>query len=393
MPKLHRNVVGAGIVSLLMDISSEMIYPLVPIFLSSVLAVPKSVIGVIEGVAESIAALLKAYSGAIADRFRRYRLLMGLGYGISTLARPLLALAGSWHSVLAARVVDRVGKGIRTAPRDAIIAASSAPGDYGFSFGFHRAMDTAGAAIGPLLAFCILALAPEDYTLVFWLSIIPAVLAVAVIYLAIQADQVPPSGTPLARISLRGLPRPAIAFMVVIGLFSIGNSSDVFLILRAEERGVAALWIPVVYLIFNVIYALLATPAGVLADRLGQRRIIGLSFPLFAIVYAGFAMATTPWHIPILFGLYGAFMAMTEGVQKAYLATLIPPERRATGFGVFNMVMSVALLPASLIAGLLWDRVAASAPFWFGAATALLAWAAFSIMPRVPMAETQYKEY
>jgi len=379
--KLHRNVWGAGIVSLLMDVSSEMIYPIVPLFLASVLGAPKSVIGLIEGVAESTAAVLKAYSGAMADRFRRYRLLMGLGYGISALSRPILALAGSWHTVLAARFVDRAGKGVRTAPRDAIIASSSDAASLGLSFGFHRAMDTVGAVVGPGIAFLMLQAAPEDYRMVFWVALIPAALAVAVVFVVIGADRASKAGG-AAPISFRGLPREAYGFVAVAGLFSIGNSSDAFLILRAEDRGVPAALVPLVYLGFNVVYAVLATPAGILADRIGRRRMVGLAFPLFALVYAGFAAASAAWQVSVLFGLYGAFMAMTEGVQKAYLATLLPEGRRATGFGLFNMVMSLSLLPASVVAGSLWDRAGPSAPFWYGAATALLAWAAFPLATR-----------
>jgi MFS family permease len=306
---------------------------------------------------------------------------MGLGYGISVLARPILALAGTWGDVLTARFVDRVGKGVRTAPRDAIIAASAGKENPGLAFGFHRAMDTIGAVIGPGAAFLVLYAAPEDYRLLFWLATIPAVIAVAVIFIVISADT--PAGTSRGPpISLRGFSPEVYGFVAVIAVFSIGNSSDAFLILRAQERGVPDALVPLVYLGFNVVYASLATPAGALADRIGRRRLVVMAFPLFAAVYAGFAIASEAWQVPVLFGLYGAFMAMTEGVQRAYLATLLPEDRRATGFGLFNMVVSLALLPASIIAGAMWDHVDPAAPFWFGASTALLAWALLPVLVR-----------
>ena len=371
--QIPRNVWVTGWVSFFMDVSSEMVYPLVPLFLSSSLGASKSVIGLIEGIAEAAASVLKLFSGALADRFGKHKLLMGLGYGISTASRPLLALATGWGAVLTSRFTDRVGKGIRTAPRDAIIAASTPPERLGLAFGFHRALDTAGAVVGPAVALLILAVWVADYRLVFWLSIIPGVLAVALIVLFITADgPAPPMKTKFSW-SLQGFDARFAGFIVVIGLFSLGNSSNAFLILKAEHAGISPAWISGVYLAFNATYVLVSIPGGVLADRIGMRPVIAGSFVLFAVVYAGFALVDTPWPIAGLFVLYGVYMGFTEGVQRAYLATLVPSERKATGFGLYHMVVGIAILPASLIAGFLWDHIGPAAPFWFGAASATLA--------------------
>jgi MFS family permease len=374
---IPRNVWIAGWVSFFMDVSSEMVYPLVPLFLTSSLGASKSVVGLIEGIAEAAASLLKLFSGVVADRFGKTKLLMGLGYGISTASRPLLALAPGWGTVLAARFTDRVGKGIRTAPRDAIIAASTPPERLGLAFGFHRALDTAGAVVGPALALVILSIWVADYRLVFWLSIVPGVVAVALIVWFINSDGPVPSTRPSLRWSLRGLDARLLKFLLVIGLFSLGNSSNAFMILRAEQVGVSPAWISGLYLAFNITYALLSVPAGMLADRIGPKKMILSGFALFAMVYAGFALATHIWQIATLFIGYGLYMGLTDGMQRAYLSTLISADRQATGFGLYHMVVGLAILPASLVAGLLWDSIGPAAPFAFGAAMALLSGLAF----------------
>jgi len=370
---IPRNVWIAGWVSFFMDVSSEMVYPLVPLFLTSSLGASKSIVGLIEGIAEAAASLLKLFSGVMADRFGKNKLLMGLGYGISTASRPLLALAPGWGTVLAARFTDRVGKGIRTAPRDAIIAASTPPERLGVAFGFHRALDTAGAVVGPALALVILSVWVADYRLVFWLSIVPGVVAVALIVRFIKADGPVPSMRTQPLWSLRGLDARLTGFLLVIGLFSLGNSSNAFLILKAEHVGVSPAWISGLYLAFNATYALLSVPAGILADRFGPKKMILCGFVLFAMVYAGFALATSVWQIAGLFISYGLYMGVADGVQRAYLATLIQAEQKATGFGLYHMVVGLAILPASLIAGFLWDSIGPAAPFAFGATMATLA--------------------
>ena len=371
--RIPKNVWVAGWVSFFMDVSSEMVYPLIPLFLSSALGANKSTIGLIEGIAEASASVLKLFSGVIADRFGRHKFLMGLGYGISTLSRPTLALATGWGLVLTSRFVDRVGKGIRTAPRDAIIAASTPPDRLGTAFGFHRALDAAGAVVGPAVAILILALWDSDYRLVFWLSILPGIIAVFLIVFLITPDSREQKVGKTIFWSLQGFEPRLFQFLIVIGIFSLGNSSNAFLILKAQHAGITPALISVVYLLFNVAYMLLSIPSGMLSDRFGKQRVIVLGFGLFAMVYVGFAMADHPWPIAALFVLYGCYMGVTDGVQRAYLATLVSEQQRATGFGFYHMVVGLAILPASLLAGLLWDHVGPAAPFWFGSGMAALA--------------------
>jgi MFS family permease len=375
-----RNVFFAGLVSFAMDVSSEMIYPLVPLFLSNILGVNKFVIGLIEGIAESTASLLKVFSGWFSDRIGNRKWLMAAGYGISTLSRPFVALAQNWHAVMGSRFIDRFGKGVRTAPRDAIIAESSERAYLGRAFGFHRAMDTMGAVVGPALAFFLLPLFLNDFRKVFWLSMIPSAIAVLIIILFISEKKKEASSTgERPKLTIRHFDWRFRFFILIAGLFALGNSSDVFLILRAQQLGIATVMIPIVYLIFNLVYSLSSFPAGMAADRFGRKRVILLGFMLFAVLYYGFAVASNTRAIWLLFGFYGLFMGFTEGVQKAFLATIIPADFKATAFGVYNTVVGVAMFPASLIGGWLWENVSPSATFYFGAITAALSALLFTI--------------
>ncbi len=377
---LSKNVFFAGWVSLLMDVSSEMIYPLVPLFLAQVLGVNKSLIGMIEGIAESTASLLKVFSGWLSDRLGRRKTLMAIGYAISTLSRPVMAMSAVWQQILLARFVDRLGKGIRTAPRDAIIAESSKEARLGRAFSFHRSMDTMGAVIGPALAFFFLRFLKEDYRKIFWFSVIPAILAVLVIFVFIRERREPHVRPELPRITWKSFDWRVRFFMVIASLFALGNSSDVFLILRAGQVGVPTVMIPAIYLAFNVVYSLSAIPAGIAADRFGRKRIILSGFLLFAVVYLGFARAGSVAAIWLLFGLYGVFMGLTEGVQKAFLASITNPDFKATAFGVYATVVGLAMFPASLIGGWLWDHLSPEATFYFGSATAALSACLFAVL-------------
>ncbi|GBD99066.1 bicyclomycin/multidrug efflux system [bacterium BMS3Abin07] len=379
-----KNVTIAGLVSFFMDISSEMIYPLVPLFLANVIGVNKSVIGLIEGIAESTASLLKVFSGWYSDRIGNRKWLMVAGYGISTLSRPFIALASGWHEVLGSRFMDRFGKGIRTAPRDAIIAESTDTAFLGRAFSLHRAMDTMGAVVGPALALFFLGLFSNHYRPIFWLSMIPGIIAVFLIILFIT-EKKKPQTAPSAKqsLSLKHFDRRFIFFVGIAAIFAIGNSSNVFLILRAQQTGISVAVIPLVYLLFNAVYALSSIPAGIVADRFGMKRVILLGFLLFAFLYYGFAVVSDTGTIWILFALYGLCMGLTEGVQKAFIATMIPPDFKATAFGAYHTVTGLAMFPASLMGGWLWDNVSPSATFYFGAATAALSAALFIVFSAV----------
>ncbi|RJQ21217.1 MAG: MFS transporter [Nitrospiraceae bacterium] len=384
---LNRNIFFTGLVSFFMDFSSEMIYPLVPIFLSSVLGVNKSVIGLIEGIAESTASLLKVFSGWLSDRMGKRKILMVAGYGISALSRPVIALSTLWGHVLTFRFIDRFGKGIRGAPRDAIIAESTPRAELGRSFGFHRGMDTLGAVAGPAVAFIILSLSTGNYRLVFWLSMIPGIIAVLVIVFFIREQKgksdIPGRGRfldlPSARATKEGCTCKGVrfdwrykTFVAIATLFAVGNSSDVFLILKATSVGIKETQIPVLYLFFNLVYALTAMPAGILSDRIGRKRIILSGFILFGFIYWGFAVAAEQDHIWGLFLLYGVFMGLTEGIQKAYLGSIIPAEYKATAYGIYNTFVGIAVFPASVVGGYLWDKFGPHATFYYGMSTAFI---------------------
>jgi MFS family permease len=383
---LHRNIYITGLVSMFMDMSSEMVYPLVPLFLASVLGVNKSLIGLIEGIAESTASLLRVFSGWFSDRIGRRKGLMGAGYGISTLSRPIVAIATGWHMVLGYRFVDRLGKGIRTAPRDAIIADSTEVTAMGRAYGFQRAMDTMGAVVGPAIAYYLLSHFEGDFRKVFWCSVIPGVVAVLLIVFFIkEKKKAGPGQASPPKLTLKVFDWRFKFFILIATLFSIGNSSDVFLILRAQQEGIHTLAVPVLYLMFNVVYSMSAVPAGLVADRYGMRRVILAGFVLFTLIYLGFANARGTTDIWVLFAAYGVFMGLNEGILKAFLAQIAPREFKATAFGIYNTAIGLALLPASVIGGWLWDHIGPSATFYYGSATA----AASAVLFVVFMATTK----
>jgi MFS family permease len=386
---LPRNVWVVTATSFLTDISSEMIVNLLPLFLANVLGVRTGVIGLIEGVAETTASLLKVLSGWLSDRLGQRKRLTVAGYTLSTLAKPFLYLATTWGWVLGVRFADRVGKGVRTAPRDALVADSIDPRQRGLAFGLHRAGDTAGAVVGLLIALAVvwaaqgsgLALTRATFQSVVLLSILPAVLAVLV--LALGARDVPAGET--ARhppsLSLRDFDARFKSFLLIVVLFTLGNSSDAFLILRAQERGLSVLGVLGMLVTFNLVYALVSGPAGALSDRVGRRRLIAGGWAVYGLVYLGFALAGSAWHAWALFALYGVYYGMVEGSARAMVADLVHAEQRGTAYGVYNAAVGLAAFPASLIAGLLWQGAGGwaglgpSAPFFFGAALALAAMA------------------
>lgn len=371
-PRLERNVFYLGFVSLFTDLSTEMIYPLLPLFLSATLGVDKAFIGVIEGIAESSASIVKVFSGLVSDRLRRRKLLVGLGYSLSTFAKPLFALSRTGTHVLIVRLVDRIGKGTRTAPRDALIADSSQKGRMGRSFGLHRAMDTLGAVFGPLIAFVLLPLFNGEYRAIFWLSFVPGIVAVLIAVCLVRERLAPPSSERM-QFSLVRVSRNYKVFVVIASIFALGNSSDAFLILRAQSVGVSAGIIPLLWMFFNIVYASTSVPGGVLSDRIGRRNTIMLALFVYSGIYFGFAHAFKVVHVWILFASYGVYYGLSEGVMRAYVADLVSSRFRASAYGIFHTAVGLAAFPASLLMGVLWQFYSVKVAFSFGAVLALVA--------------------
>lgn len=371
--RLPRTVIALGAVSLLTDLSSEMIYPLLPVFLSTVLGAGPLAIGAIEGAAESVAALLKLASGWWSDRLPRRKPLVVFGYGIASLVRPLVGLAQGVGQVLAIRLLDRIGKGIRGAPRDALIADAVEPSQRGRAYGFHRAADHTGAVAGPILAYALLTWGDLSLRTVFLIAAIPAAAAMITLLVGVResARDVAKGKTPNLRRS--GLDRKFWAYLAVLLVFTLGNSTDALLILRANELGVPVALVPILWAVLHVVKAISSTPGGVLSDRVGRRPLIIGGWLVYAAVYLGFALASATWHAWALFIAYGLYFGMTEGVEKALVADLVPANVRGAAFGWYNLTIGLAALPASLIFGGLWQAYGATTAFVTGASLALVA--------------------
>jgi MFS family permease len=384
--QLPRNVWAVGLTSFFMDTSSEMVLNILPLFLANVLGVQTSIIGLIEGVAEATASILKLFSGWLSDKMGGRKWLAVLGYGLSAASKPFFYFASTWEMVAAVRWVDRVGKGIRTAPRDALVADSVTKETRGLAFGFHRALDTAGAMVGIAIAALVVWLAQKNtvdlsrstFQTVVLISLLPALLAV--LSLALGAKDVPVKGQRAApKFSLRGMGKPFIIFLVIVGIFTLGNSADGFLVLRAQNLGISVTGILIMLMMFNLIYALVSTPAGSLSDRIGRRRLIIGGWLVYAVIYLGFAFAQAAWQVWILYVAYGLYYGMAFGTANALVADLVPDNVRGTAYGTYNATIGILAFPASLIAGLLWQGAGnwagfgPSAPFLFGGILALIA--------------------
>lgn len=382
--KLDKNVYTLGLVSLFTDISSQMIYPLLPIFLSSVLGVGMVFIGLLEGIAESTASILKVFSGWYSDKLRKRKPIVFLGYSLSTIGKPFLFLAtAGWH-VLAVRFIDRVGKGIRTSPRDALVADSCSPEGRGRAFGIQRAMDRMGAFLGPLVAFTILPLLNNNLRLLFLLAFFPALIAVFIIIFFLKEK--PHVSEPFKKtrpFSLSNLGKDFKMFVLIVAVFTLGNSSNAFLILRAKDLGVKTVFIPILWVMYNFVCSLSSAPLGHLSDKIGRRKTTLLGFCVYGVVYLGFAFSNNESHIWVFMGLYGIYYGLSEGVLRAYVADLVEDQSvLATAYGIYGTVVGLCAFPASLIMGVLWQAFNPTVAFTFGATLALISAVGLSVFVR-----------
>ncbi len=382
---LPRNIWAVTLTSFFTDVSSEMIFNLIPLFLANVLGVGTAVIGLIDGIAETTASLMKVFAGSLSDKLGQRKSLAVAGYALSTLAKPFLFFANTWGWVLGVRFADRMGKGIRTAPRDALVADSIDETQRGLAFGIHRAGDTAGAFLGLLAAAFIVwltqagaaELSSRTFHIAVLASIIPAVLGVLALWLGAADVTKPGKRSSPVRLTFNGLDGRFKIFLIVVLLFTLGNSSDSFIILLGQNRGLDVLQIMLMLVTFNFIYATLAGPLGSWSDKIGRRKLIIGGWIAYGLVYLGLALSNTGWQIWALYSIYGVYYAATDGVAKAMVADFVPEAQRGTAYGIYNAAIGIMVFPASVIAGLLWQGVGAwtgfgaSAPFYFGAVLAL----------------------
>src|SRR5581483_5298558 len=386
---LDRNVVSLWWVAFFGGLAQDMILPILPLFYASVLGLNKEFIVLIEGALTTVVSLMKIAAGYLSDALGRRRAIVFVGYGLSAVGRFLLGLAGTGAAVFGLRLLDGVGKGLKDAPRDALVAGSAGKRKLGLAFGIQRTLDTLGSVVGPLITFGLLRLwvdHPNAYREVFLVAGVIATIPLVIIGLVVRERRSPIAKQRLSLAVLRG---PFAGFLAVMLLFTLGNSSDAFLILRAQNVGVAAELIPIVYAMFNLVSALTAIPAGHLGDRVGRRRVIVYGWIVYALTYLGFALAGAPWMIWGLYALYGLFYALTEGAGKALVAELVPDANRGVAYGLYNTTVGLMALPASLIAGILWNRVSPAAPFAFGAALAALALVGLRFVPQFASNENQ----
>ncbi|HEY3489041.1 MAG TPA: MFS transporter [Candidatus Deferrimicrobiaceae bacterium] len=373
--RLHRNVLALGIVSFFTDFSSEMIYPLLPVFLSATLGAGPAALGLIEGVAETTASLLKLFSGMASDRVKRKKPLVLAGYGLSALMRPMMAFAFAWPHVLVVRFADRIGKGVRTSPRDALLAAYVPPADRGRAYGLQRAMDHLGAVVGPLAAFALLYGAGLPLRTVFLWSAVPGAVAVIVLLTAVREVPGPKPAGPPPKLFGTALPDPFRRYIAIVALFTLGNASDAFLILRAVQEGIHVKYVPLLWGAFHVVKSTLSTPAGALADRWDRKKMIVAGWMVYAATYAAWGFAEGPAWMVALFLVYALYSAATEGAERALVADFVPQSLRGTAFGWFHLAVGISALPASVLFGALYA--------WRGAPTAFLTAAALALLSSV----------
>jgi len=365
-----RNVFYTGIISFLTDTSTKMVYSVMPMFLLS-MGASKTSLSLIEGIAESTAALIKTFSGYWSDKIGKNKPFMLIGYGISAVVMPLYAFVASPLQVLYLRFIERTGKGIRTAPRDSLVAASVDNGEMGRSFGLHKAMDNSGAIVGPLVAFALLLLLPNNFRLIFLFGGIPAILGIFVIIFGLKEAKKDEENL-LKKFRFSDYPKRFYLFLGIIFIFTLGNSTDALLMVKANEVGIKVTFIPLVYLITSVVSVILSIPLGSLSDRIGREKLLIAGYLIYAVVYFGFGITSHIAVIAGLFALYGVYTAATDSVQKAFVSDIVDKNKQGTGMGIYNALIGITLLPASLIAGLMYDKINSSVPFYFGAVTAIL---------------------
>jgi MFS family permease len=387
---IPRNVWILGFVSLFTDMGSGVVYSLLPFFLVSTLGANILTVGLIEGLAEATAAIAKIFAGALSDFWQNRKGLAVAGYGLSALSKPLFALTATPATVLGVFLCDRLGKGIRVAPRDALIADTTPPEQLGAAYGLRQSLDTIGAFLGPLAAVALMAWTAQDFRLVFKLTVIPGLLAVGLLLLGIQEPETPRSAkarpNPFDGAVLKQLGQPYWILLAIAVIASLGNSSNAFLLLRANELGMAPTVVPLALVVMNITYFLSAYPAGWLSDRLGRSGVLLSGFMLYSLVYAGFAWAQAPWQVWILFGGYGIHLGMNKGILSALIADTVPAALRGTAFGLFNFVMGLALFLASFLAGILWQWQGSRVTFWLGSGLTAIAALLFFLQTKRPAA-------
>lgn len=379
---ISKNVFILGLVSFFNDVASEMIYPIVPIFLTSVLGAPVTVVGLIEGIAESTASILRVVSGWLSDKFRKRKPFIIAGYSFSAISKIILGLAYSWPFVLFARFIDRFGKGTRTSARDALIAESSENSARGRSFGFHRALDTLGAVVGPLIALLAIYFLDNNFRLIFFLAFIPACIGVLLLIIFVKEKRKEENLSPTLNFSWRNLDSSFKIFLLISFVFALGNSSDAFLILRAQNLGLSVVLVILAYILFNFTYAIFSMPAGIISDKVGPKKVLLTGFLLFSFIYLFLGLTNISLFLWFLFPFYGIYMALTEGVGKAYISNLVPQEKAGTAFGIYQTTIGLCTFFASLIAGLLWTYIGVSAPFIFGSVMAVISALLFVILEK-----------
>lgn len=360
------NIIMLGITSLLTDISSEMVYPILPLFLVTVLGASPAILGLIEGIAESLASLLKVFSGYFSDKIKLRKPFTIFGYASSTLGKFFLYISTGWTCVLIGRITDRFGKGIRTAPRDALIADSAKEGKRGAAFGLHRAMDTAGAIIGVFISYLLITRSRGSLRSIFLLSLFPAFLGIIFLFFVREKKKEPGNVSKKLHFSWGALDKRLKLFLIFTFIFTLGNSSNQFLLLRAKNMGSSVPQVILLYLVYNIVYGLIAYPASRLSDKIGRKKLLVLGYLFYGVVYLGFAVNNSLNMFWLLFATYGLYIGFTEGVEKALVSDIAPQELRATAIGLHATLVGAGLLPASLFAGILWKFFGPAAPFYFG---------------------------